>query len=164
MGLVTTPSFLSCPVRFLSLSFPFFLRLVRCLLHLLSAGIGMVCVCVTPCLKGLLASNSGTQAGPAADKQTLANKAMLVQWMHSLINCVYLRPTFAQAVTPLSSVWFMVLTCYLPPNPGFLQLHRAARFVTAEFCRHEKQLLFKHLQFLELFTMPFPRLPSQRGN
>ena len=36
--------------------------------------------------------------GPAADKQTLANKAMLVRWTHSLINCVYLRSTFAQAV------------------------------------------------------------------
>ena len=51
-----------------------------------------VCVCASPVPKGsLLHARILECRGPAADKQTLANKAMLVRWMHSLMNCVYLR-------------------------------------------------------------------------
>ena len=53
-----------------------------------------VCVCASPVPKGsLLHARILECRGPAADKQTLANKAMLVRWMHSLINCV---PAFFQ--------------------------------------------------------------------
>ena len=75
---------------------------------------GFLCVS-TPVSKELAPHNSPLVAklrycrGPPADKQTLANKAMLVRWMHSLINCVYLQLKLShiglwryQAVTLLS--------------------------------------------------------------
>ena len=78
-----------------------FLKRPKRLLSFFGAPLsGYVCVCVSPLVpKGSLPHTLFQPSrGPAADKQTLANKAMLVRWMHSLINCVYLRSTFAQAV------------------------------------------------------------------
>ena len=49
-----------------------------------------VCLCVCVCQHLFQRNVLHHSRGPAADKQTLANKAMLVRWMHSLINCVYL--------------------------------------------------------------------------
>ena len=95
-----------------------------------------VCVCVSPLVpKGSLPHTLFQPSrGPAADKQTLANKAMLFRWMHSLINCVYLRSTFAQAV--LLSFCFMVVLHAIPQNrfPSAV-FHCCATAVTHQHCR-----------------------------
>ena len=51
--------------------------------------------------------------------------------------------------------WFHGSSRYRPRNLGFLQLHRAARFATAEYCSHEKTILLKHLQVLGPFALRF---------
>ena len=114
-----------------------FLKRPKRLLSFFGAPLsGYVCVCVSPLVpKGSLPHTLFQPSrGPAADKQTLANKAMLFRWMHSLINCVYLRSTFAQAV--LLSFCFMVVLHAIPQNrfPSAV-FHCCAAAVTHQHCR-----------------------------
>ena len=105
-----------------------------------------VCVCVKPCFYGffLLVTIS---RGPAADKQTLANKAMLVRWMRSLINCVYLRQTFGQAV-PIFDSMVVHDTSHKPFSFRRFQLLRVRELQTSE-------QFVKHFSCADLFTLRF---------
>ena len=69
------------------------------------------CVCVTLCSKEFLFGSC--RRGPAADKQTLANKAMLARWMRSeTSDRVPAKKLLLTLPTPLFV--FMVLARYTP--------------------------------------------------
>ena len=89
--------------------------------------------------------------GPAADKQTLANKAMLVRWMHSLINCVYLRSTFAQAVL-LSFCFHGGFARYTPKQVSL------RRFPLLRGRSHASTSLNTSVELILRHSGPFPHL------
>ena len=124
-----------------------------------------VCVCVsTPVPKGFhltVAFRISFSAGGSRVCSWREPTKLQIQTRISKEDALstYLQPELLTTLSNLLCLipWFFMLP---PPKPWFLQLHRAARFATAEFCRHEKQLLFKHLQFLGPFAMRFSHLPS----
>ena len=101
-----------------------------------------VCVCVSHPGQRVFHHHFSTSRGPAADKQTLANKAMLARWMRSetsdRVPAKKLLPTLS---TPL--VCFMVFHVFHPLN----------RFPTTAFsCRRSAALLQMSEQIVKHFS------------
>ena len=75
-----------------------------------------VCVCVSHPGQRVFHHHPSTSRGPAADKQTLANKAMLARWMRSETSD---RVPAKKLLTTLSNLIGLLPWCFMfsPPNP-----------------------------------------------